>query len=99
MSDRKHKQVENPGLDMDETGFLLEPAQIEVGSGYTLKVKYNSQEKPIVNVKTYGQVDLVKIMKEIERIFPNAQIRQLNEPTTVTVVKKNTKEIHKKKRV
>ena len=98
MTERKQKQPENTELDVEETSFVLEPSQVEVGAGYTLQVKYNELEKPIVNVKTYGNVDLVKIKKEIERIFPNAQIRQLNQPTTVTVAKASIKKLHKKKR-
>lgn len=98
MSERKQKQTENTELDVEETSFMLEPSQVEVGAGYTVQVKYNELEKPIVNVKTYGNVDLVKIRKDIERIFPNAQIRQLNQPTTITVAKVNIRKLRKKKR-
>jgi hypothetical protein len=98
MAERKHKQGENPELNLEEASFLLEPTQIEVGSGYTLQVKHNGMEKPIVNVKTYGEVDLAKVMKEIKKIFPNAQINQMNQPTTVTVVRTKTKKIHKRKK-
>lgn len=90
MSERKHKRV--PGsfiaLDSEEPGFVLEPTQVEVGSGYTISISYDENEKPIVDVKTYGEVDIAKLRKEVERVFPNAQIRQLNQTQSVTVVKK-----------
>jgi hypothetical protein len=90
MSERKHKCV--PGsfieLDSEEPGFVLEPTQVEVGSGYTISISYDENEKPIVDVKTYGEVDIAKLRKEVERVFPNAQIRQLNQTQSVTVVKK-----------
>jgi len=98
MSERKQKQSENTELEIEETSFMLEPSKVEVGAGYTLQVKYSELEKPIVSVKTYGKVDLDKIKREIERIFPNAQIRQLNQPTTITVAKASTRKLHKKKK-
>lgn len=88
--ERKHKR--EPGsfikLDSEELGFVLEPTQVEVGSGYAVSISYDEDEKPIVDVKTYGEVDIAKIRKEIERVFPNAQIRQVNQTHSVTVVKK-----------
>lgn len=75
-------------IDSEELGFVLEPTQIEVGSGYTVSVDYDDNEKQIVDVKTYGEADISKIRKEIARAFPNARIRQLNGVRSVTIVKK-----------
>jgi len=93
MSERKHKREPNGVIELDteEVGFVLEPTQVEVGSGYTVSVKYDENEKPIVDVKTYGEVDITKLRREIERIFPNAQIRQLDQTNSVTIVKKRKK--------
>jgi len=90
MAERKSKrESENlVELDGEETGFVLEPTQIELGCGYTLHVKYDENDKPIINVKTYGQVDIAKLRREIEKMFPDAQIRQLNGARSVTIVKK-----------
>ncbi len=90
MSERKTKRASGSLVEADseELGFVLEPTQVEVGSGYTVSVSYDEGEKPIVDVKTYGEVDIAKLRREIKRIFPNAQIRQLNQPRTVTIVKK-----------
>jgi len=90
MAEKKHKrESENLiELDSEELGFVLEPAQVEVGSGYTVSVSYDENEKPVIDVKTYGEVDIAKLRKEIERMFPNAQIRQLDQAQSVTIVKK-----------
>ncbi|MEM2947651.1 MAG: hypothetical protein QXN96_05390 [Candidatus Bathyarchaeia archaeon] len=87
---RTKRETASPvGLDLAENlGFILEPAKIEIGSGYAVSLSYDEDGNPIVDVKTYGDVDLSKIMRDIERVYPNAQIRQLNQETTVTVVRK-----------
>jgi hypothetical protein len=90
MAERKHKR-ESEGyveLGSEESGFVLEPTQVEVGSGYTVSVKYDENENPIIDVKTYGEVDITKLRREIERAFPNAQIRRLKQTQSVTIVKK-----------
>ena len=96
MAERKHKR-ETEDVESDEEGFILEPTQLEIGSGYTLSVNYDENEKPIINVKTYGQVDVIKLRREIEKLFPNAQINQLDQGHSITVVKKcKAKSKHKK---
>jgi hypothetical protein len=96
MAERKHKR-ETEYVEMDEeTGFILEPAQLEIGSGYTISVNYDENEKPIISLKTYGQVDVPKLCREIEKMFPNAQINQLNQTHSITVIKKR-KEKRKRK--
>lgn len=94
MAERKHKRGTESLAEVecnDDLGFVLEPTKIEVGSGYTLCVRYDENEKPVVDVKTYGEVDLTKLRTEIERAFPNAQIRQLIQTQSVTIVKKHKK--------
>jgi hypothetical protein len=100
MAERKHKRdSENlVEVDSEELGFVLEPTQIEVGSGYTVAVSYDENEKQIVDVKTYGEVDIAKLRREIERIFPNAKIRQLNKTQSVTIVKRRKKKRNIKKK-
>jgi hypothetical protein len=98
MAERKHKrETDTTEIDTEETGFILEPTQLEIGSGYTLSVNYDENEKPIINIKTYGQVDVIKLQKEITKLFPNAQINQLNQGHAITIVKKRKgKNKHKK---
>jgi hypothetical protein len=99
MAERKAKRESESLTEMDseESGFVLKPTQVEVGSGYTLSVKYDENENPVINVKTYGEVDVTKLKKEIERAFPNAQIQQLDQPQPVIVTRKHKKRKLKKK--
>jgi len=100
MTERKQKRESNSiiELDSEELGFILEPTQIEVGSGYTVSLSYDENEKPIINVKTYGEVDTAKLRKEIKRAFPDAQIRQLSQTRSVTIAKKRKRKGNVKKK-
>jgi hypothetical protein len=92
MSEKRHKRETTSPVKLDladDLSFILEPAKIEIGSGYALSLSYDEDGNPVVDVKTYGEVDLAKIKKDIERLYPNAQIRQLNQEPTVTVVRKS----------
>jgi hypothetical protein len=94
MAERKHKRGSEGVAELDEDACaVLEPAQIELGSAYTLAVSYDENERPVVDIKTYGQVDLARLRREIQGIFPNAQIRQKTQPQTVTVAKKNKRKL------
>jgi hypothetical protein len=94
MAERKHKRESEGMAELDEdAGIHLEPTQIELGSGYTLAVRYDENQRPVVDIKTYGQVDLVQLRREIQGVFPNAQIRQKDQPQTVTVSKKNKRKL------
>ncbi len=100
MPERKHKREPESliELDSEELGFVLEPTQIEIGSGYTISVSYDRNEKQIVDVKTYGEVDIAKIRRDIEQAFPNAKIRQLNKTRSVTIVKRRKRKRATKKK-
>jgi hypothetical protein len=87
---QKHEAEGYVKLSAEEIGFELEPAQVEVGSGYTVSISYE-EDTPIVDVKTYGEVDIAKLRKEIQKIFPDAKIRHLNQVNNVTIVKKRKK--------
>jgi hypothetical protein len=94
MAERKHKRGSEDIAELDEdASVVLEPAQIELGSGYTLAVSYDENERPVVDIKTYGQVDLARLRREIEGVFPNAQIRQKGQLQTVTIAKKNKRKL------
>jgi hypothetical protein len=73
----------------------MESAKVEIGSGYALSIGYDEHEKPVIDVKTYGKVDLDKMRKEIERIFPDGRIRNLAQPGLVTIVKREKKKRRK----
>ena len=100
MPERKHKREPESliELDSEELGFVLEPTQIEIGSGYKISVSYDEKEKQIVDVKTYGEVDIAKLRRQIEQAFPKAQIRQLNQTRSVTIVKRRRRKRSTKKK-
>lgn len=92
MSEKKQKQEPSSPVGLspaEDWVFVLEPAKIEIGSGYTISLNQDEDGNPIINVKTYGDVDLAKIKRHIECLYPNAQIRHVNEEPTVTIVKKS----------
>jgi hypothetical protein len=90
--DQKNKrEAEGPELSAEESDFEIEPAHVEIGSGYTLQITRDENEQSIIDVKTYGKIDMQKLRREIERAFPNAQIRQFNKTTCVTVAKRSKK--------
>jgi hypothetical protein len=99
MAKRKSKRrtKDNNKLDGD-VDVLLKPARVELGSGYTMAVRYDENESPLVDVKTYGQVELDRLMAEIQRAFPNAQIRHKRQPQTVTVAEKDIERLDTSKR-
>jgi hypothetical protein len=99
LAERKQKRESEEATEPEmEEGFVLEPTHIELGSGYTISVSYDENEKPIVSVMTYGEVDMAKLEREIGRMFPNAQIRQLNQTRSVTIVKKRKRKPNIKKK-
>jgi hypothetical protein len=89
MSERKKKQDPENSIEVEteEDDFVLEPTQLEIGSGYTLAVHYDENQRPMVAVKTYGQVDLTQVKREILKIFPDAEIKHSNQTKSVKIVK------------
>ena len=95
MIDRKNKRAANRGVEVNgaEHNFFLEPAQVEVGSGYTVKVSYDESDKPVLDIKTYGEVNTVWLQKELKRIFPKIQTHRLwkaSSGNVITVTKKRS---------
>jgi hypothetical protein len=92
MSERKSRRNENLiELDPEDMSFTLEPAKVEIGSGYAVNITYDEHDKQVIDIKTYGKVDLSKLQKEISEAFPHCRIRQLNHSPTVTIAKKDKK--------
>ena len=100
MSERKSKRGSENVVEIssEEATFIVEPTNVEIGSGYTLAVSYDEEDRPIVDVKTFGQVDMAQLRKDIARYFPNAEIRKLNQTRSVTIVKADKGKIRKKKK-
>jgi hypothetical protein len=89
MTEAKNRRSEGIAeLDSDETTLLLTPTQIEVGSGYTVAVSYDKDENQVVDIKTYGEIDMVRLRREIRRVFPKAKIRQLGQTLSTAKTKR-----------
>jgi len=91
--ERKQKRRSEGAVELDiaETCFVLEPTQVEIGSGYMVTIDYDENEEQVVEIKTYGHIDLVHLRREIRRIFPDAKIRRLNHTQSVVIAKRNMK--------
>ena len=101
MEERKRKRGTEFLEIAEETGFLLETSPVEVGSGYSISICYDEEENPIVRVKTYGEVDVAELRKEIKKVYPNAKIEGIPETPKVrilTIKKTETKKSKKRKR-
>lgn len=89
LSQRKIKREDNSGaFDLEEASFVVKPAKVEIGSGYAVAVGHDENDEAILDVKTYGIVDMARIHSELETLFPNTKIRHLAEKSSVAVVKK-----------
>jgi hypothetical protein len=99
MIERKQKPRSGGAVELDiaETCFVLEPTQVEVGSGYMVTVDYDENEEQVVEIKTFGHVDLVRLRREIRRLFPDAKIRRLNHTQSVVIAKRDMKKRRSKR--
>jgi len=93
MAERKNKGASENVHELHKVGILHGPMGPELGSGYTLAVHCDENERPVVDIKTYGQVDVARLRREIGRFFPNVQIRHKEELHTVVLIGKNTKKL------
>jgi len=89
MTERKEKRTSETGIEVDseDAHFVIEPSHVEIGAGYTVAVSHDADERQVIDVKTYGQVDIAHLRREIARAFPNAEIRRFNQSHSVTVVR------------
>lgn len=66
--------------DIEEMFKKLRSRRVRgVRSGYSISVVYGPDGKPIINVETYGDIDKAALRKEIEKQYPGAEIRGLDE--------------------
>ena len=86
MPEKKRKK---PFFDIFGSGeenllFGREPAK--GGSGYSISVTYDEKGKPVVQVKTYGDVDTAELRKDIEQRYPGAKIEGLEKKPLIRIV-------------
>jgi hypothetical protein len=51
-------------------------------------VSYDEDENQVVDIKTYGEIDMVRLRREIRRVFPKAKIRQLGQTSSTAKTKR-----------
>ncbi|KPV64102.1 MAG: hypothetical protein AOA66_0416 [Candidatus Bathyarchaeota archaeon BA2] len=92
MSERRRRRrfFDLSGFDEEDFLFGREPA--EGGSGYSISVTYDEKGKPVVQVKTYGDVDMAELRRDIEQRYPGAKIEGLEKKPLIRIVDEEEKE-------
>ncbi len=87
MPKRKRKKREIFDLfDFGEEDLLFGQEPARGGSGYSISVTYDEDGKPLVKVKTRGDVDAAELRKDIEQRYPGARIEGLEKRPLIRVV-------------
>jgi hypothetical protein len=95
MSKQKREKEVIGVLDVNEKSFVLKSEPLTVGSGYSLSIMGDDEEEdsnPVIHVKTYGDVDVTKLRREIKRKYPKAKIKGLKEQPLILVGNRKEKE-------
>ena len=53
---------------------------------YSISVTYDEEGKPVVEVKTYGDVDVAELRRDIEQRYPGARIEGLEKKPLIRIV-------------
>jgi len=97
VSERKRKRgFDLFDFDFDKEGFPFGHEPGKSGSGYSISVTYDEKGKPVVQVKTYGDVDTAALRKDIKQRYPGAKIEGLKTQPLIRFVEE--KEIEREKR-
>jgi hypothetical protein len=101
MSDRKQRKRFFDFSDLFDFGFdeekLFEEASMPGGSGYSISVTYDEKGKPLVKVKTYGNVDTAELRRDLERQYPGAKIEGLEKEPLIRIVDEKEEKIRGRK--
>ena len=101
MPERRRKRRFSDLFGFDEEDFLLGREPAKGGSGYSISVTYDEKGKPVVQVKTYGDVDAAELRRDIEQRYPRARIGGLKKKPLIRIVddEEEKAEAEKKKRI
>jgi len=86
MPERRRKRGFFDFFDFGKEDFLLGREPVEGGSGYSISVTYDEKGKPVVQVKTYGDVDAAELRRDIEKRYPGARIEGLEKKPLIRIV-------------
>ncbi len=81
---RKRRFFDRFGFGEEDLPFGGKPS--EGGSGYSMSISYDGTGKPVVQVKTYGEVDTVGLRKDIEQKYPGAKIEGLEKKPLIRII-------------
>ena len=90
MPERKRKRRFFDLFGFDEEDFLFEEPT-KGGSGYSRSVTYDEKGKPVVQVKTYGDVDTAELRKDIEQRYQRAKIEGLEKKPLIRIIDEEEK--------
>jgi len=71
---------------------LFEEKPTGGGSGYSISVTYDEKGKPVVQVKTYGDVDTAELRRDIEKRYPGARIEGLEKKPLIRIIDEEEEE-------
>ena len=86
MPEKKRKKPFFDIFGFDEEDFLFGREPAEGGSGYSIPVMYDEKGKPVIQVKTYGNVDTAELRRDIEQRYPGARIEGLEKKPLIRIV-------------
>lgn len=95
----KRKQKKRRIFDLFDFGEENFPFGEELGgsSGYSISVTYDEAGKPLVRVKSQGDVNAAQMRRDIERRYPGARIEGLEKKPLIRVVDEEEKPKKKRK--
>jgi len=86
MPEKKRKKPFFDIFGFGEENLLFGREPVEGGSGYSISVTYDEKGKPVVQVKTYGDVDVAELRRDIEQRYPEARIEGLEKKPLIRIV-------------
>ena len=86
MPEKKRKRPFFDIFGFDEEDFMFGRQPVEGGSGYSISVTYDEKGKPVVQVKTYGDMDMAELRRDIEQRYPGARIEGLEKKPLIRIV-------------
>jgi len=86
MSEKKKKKGFFDIFDFGGEDFLFDDSFQSSGSGYSISVTHDEDGKPVVRVKTSGDVDISELRKDLEERYPGAKIEGLEEKPLIRIV-------------
>ena len=86
MPERKRRKRFFDIFGFGEEDFLFGGEPTGGGSGYSISVTYDEEGKPVVQVKTQGDVDTTKLRRDIEQRYPGAKIEGLEKKPLIRII-------------